>query len=253
MQKLFKASTAATCAAIAIIATVGIVFALRAPPNSGDDAVATVNGASIPNAEIVLAIKNGTDRANAIDTAINRAIFAAAAEKEYGPQAAAAVKSVTREILAQTYLSESSKRYGAEITDADINTWYTQNIRPDDFKLIKAKYILATSRDVAQAAADAAKVGDTKKFEPLTKGDGFLPAQAIPYNLGPSLAKTKIGEVLGPLTVRDGMLVIVVDAEKDGAVPTLEASKDNIRNILVREKLSAKLAELRAQATISLK
>lgn len=216
--------------------------------------VAIVNGRVIPATEIDLAVRqSGGDRAGAVDSAINRAVFASAGEREFANEASVAVSIATREALASTYLIETSRKLDKALTSDTIKTWYDKNVLADDYKLIKARYILTTTNEVAQAAADSARAGNSANFQPLAKGDGFLVSRAMPYGIGPSLSKLKAGDVAGPAIVREGYLVVYIDAVKPGEVPTIEASTAAIRQILVQDALAEKLKDLRAEATITLK
>lgn|GEM_PF-6093378 len=219
----------------------------------GPAAAAIVNGRFIPTAEIDAMAQRGVDRAVALDSAVNRSVFASAAEAEFGPQAAGAVATATREALAQTFISESTKVYLATITDAELKAWFDKNITAADYSHVKAKYVLVGTQDVAMAAVDAARAGDTKRFEPMAKGDGFMPALSMPYGIGQSLSKLKAGDVAGPVVVREGFLVVYLDAIREGTPPAFEASKETIKTILVQEKLAGRLKELRAKAVITIK
>lgn len=250
-RKFFVVSAAICASAIAGIAYSAISSDTQA---SSKNAAAVVNGHVISMAEIDAAVQRGIDRPNALDIAVNRAVFASAAQNEFRDKAAAAVEMATREVLAQTYLSESAKKINDALTEQQLSDWYAKKVLDTDYRQLKVRYVMTANPDAAKIAFDNAVTGDFKGFEPLSKdGDGFMPAQQVPYNLGPDLAKLKAGDVTGPLLVREGYLVAVLDAARDGKKPSFEASKESIRQILVQETLSNTLKDLRAKSVITLK
>ena len=133
-------------------------------------------------------------------------------------------------------------------------------MRDEDFKLAKVKIFLTSDAKEAQAAyEDLQKTGASRetvlaKMSYLKKeGDHLSAIQTIPYNLGQLLKKISPGQALEPIVVREGILVTYLEEMRQTTKPTLEKTTEEIKGLLVGEKLDAEVKALRKAASIELK
>lgn len=234
-----------------------------AAKNPGMVVLATVDNHQITEAELAPMLQQGVPRETALDRRITQSVIAMAAEAEYGEEAKILLAANRNDILYQLYLSKRTEALRKSITEAEIKAFYDKNVKDEDFKQVALKIFLTSDAREAQtlyetmARASAAK-GDmaaaSAKMTYLQKeGDHFVALQAVPYNLGQVIKKMNQGDVLQPIVVREGVLVTYIEAFKNSPKPPLDKSKDEIRQLIMQERLSAEVMGLRKAASINLK
>lgn len=237
--------------------TVPGFFLSAAVPSPATTVVAVVGGQDIPRSELDGLLAAGMDPAIARDAVIQRAVLAMAADKEFPVDAAAAANAVSRDAKAQVFLAKKADSLAAAITEEDLSKWYTENIRAENYQQLKVRFFHTANADEAREVARLANEGDhgaRAKYAALSKtADGFLPVVEIPYDLGRSVAQQKPGVFSEPVMVRTGALSLVLDEVRAKEKPTLEATKEQIRQILVRSRLGEAIGKLRAEQKIELR
>lgn len=224
--------------------------------------VATVNGKTIVQEELAGLLANGVDRAVALDRYINKVLAADAARGRYEDESRAMLAAAEREVLANLYLQRRSQELLKAVTDAQVAEYYSANVRVEDYAGYRLRYYL--TRDQADAVNVRALLdkGDKSaqgRLAALAPGnanggasDGWLGFQAIPYGLGRVVAAAKQGDVIGPVLVRDGLLLLVLDERREGKKPALDDVRTEIRALLADRQLSEELLALRKKAQIQL-
>lgn len=220
--------------------------------------LAEVNGKSITAEEVAPALVNGLDRAIAVDRYVTRLLASEAALEEYPEEAKAARAATEREVLAQLYLRRKSEELVLAVTQADIDKFYKEQVRDEDYASYKLNYYLtqddldATAMERNIAANDAEAKG---KFVPVNReGDGFIPLAATPYGLGALVARAKPGDYLRAVRVRDGFLILHVEQVRAGKKPAqTKELNEQIRNLIAQDLLNKELLERREKAQVKLK
>ena len=220
--------------------------------------LAEVNGKTITAEEVAPALVNGLDRAVAVDRYVTRLLASEAAMDEYPDEAKATKAAAEREVLANLYLRRKSEELVMAVTQADIDKFYKQQVRDEDYASYKLNYYLtqddldATAMERNIAANDAAAKA---RFVPVNReGDGFLPLAATPYGLGALVARAKPGDYLRAVRVRDGFLILHVEQVRAGKKPPQTKDlNDQIRNLIAQDLLNKELLERRERAQVKLK
>lgn len=218
--------------------------------------VATIDGRAVLEAELSSMLATGVDRAVAIDRYINKVLAAEAARARYADDARALSTAAEREVLANLYIQRRNQELLQAVTDEQVADYYKANVRDEDYAAYKLRYYL--TRDQADAANVRSLLdkGDRAAAARLSAlgntADGFLPFQGIPYGLGQVVRRAKPGETIGPVTVRDGLLVLVLDEVRTGKKPELPAVQAEIRALLADRQLTEELLGLRKKASIQL-
>lgn len=224
--------------------------------------LATINGRDVYEAEIIPMVQGGMDRASALDRRITQSVLANAAEKDFGKEAKALMEANRADILAQLYMRKRLDALKTEITDKDVEDYYNKNVLDEDYKQYKLKALITNDAREAQTAFEALEKGRESKdaaaaaarMQPITRGtEQYLNVQDIPYNLGQVIKKMKVGEVMRPVVIREGVLVVLVEDVKENPKPTLEKAKEEIRSVLVSERIGKEVQDLRKAAKIELK
>ena len=233
------------------------VKAAATPSSAGEPTVAVVNGKPIVADELASLMASGVDRAVAVDRTINKAVAADAARSVFPAQAAEAVRTAEREVLANLFLQRRTQELMQGIDDAQISAYYASKVHDDDYASFSLRYYL--TRDAADAHSvktllDSGDRAAQARLSPLmANGQRQLSPQAVPYGLGQIVRKAKPGEVLGPLLVRDGYLLLVLDERRDGKKPALADVKNEIRAVIAGQRLGDELRDWRQKARIELR
>lgn len=228
-------------------------------PSPTGNVIAVVNERPVYEFEIVPLVQNGVDRSIALDRRITQSVIASAAEKEYSKDAKIALDAARNDILAQIYATKRTEAIRASVTDKDISAFYDKNVTAEDARRLKVRsYVTADARE-AQAMYETL-VKDQPSKEVLSKlqymktdGDHYASVAEIPYGLGQTLKKMKAGEALQPVVVREGVLLVYLEDVKEVPKPELDKVKEEIRNILITQKMSEDIQKLRREARIELK
>lgn len=217
--------------------------------------IATVNGLPVTESEIAPIMAQGADRAVAVDRYINKVLAAEAGQREYSDEAKATIRAAEREVLAQLYLRRKSEDLAKAVTDEKIRDYYEKNVKEEDYAQFKLRYYLTQDQADAVRVKDLADKGDRDalaKFASVKKNDEFSSVVEIPYGLGQIVKKAKAGTRVGPVLVRDGLLILSVEEVKAGQRPKLESVKEEIRSVLVSRQLNDLLVSARKSASITL-
>lgn len=220
-------------------------------------ALAVVNGESIHENDIRPLLQAGIDRAIALDRYINRIITAQTALKEYENQAKTALKQAERDILSNLYMQQETQRLEKLITEDDLKRQYEQTVRPEDYRLFKAKYYLSNDAQDAENVGTLAAGGDTnmrKAFNAIkNKEDNWLRAQDFPYGIGQVIKQLKTDEFSKPIATRNGFFIVWIEETKDNPPPTFDRVKGELKNLIIAQKISSQIDQKRAKAKIELK
>ena len=220
--------------------------------------LAEVNGKTITAEEVAPGIVNGLDRAVAVDRYVTRLLASEAALEEYPDEAKAAKAAAEREVLASLFLRRKAEELVMSVTQSDIDKFYKEQVRDEDYAAYKLNYYL-TQDDLDAAAMErniAANDAEAKaKFVPVNReGDGFIPLAATPYGLGALVARAKPGDYLRAVRVRDGFLILHVEQVRAGKKPAQTKDlNDQIRNLIAQDLLNKELLERRERAQVKLK
>lgn len=224
--------------------------------------LATINGRQVYEAEIAQLVQSGVDRSVALDRRITQNVLANAAEKDFSKDAKILMEANRADILAQLYMRNRLDAIRASITDKDIAEFYKKNVLDEDYRQYKLKTLVTADAKEAQTSYEAlAKGKDSKEAAPvlgkmqnLSRAEGNLVnIGEIPYNLGQVVKKMKAGEAMQPVVVREGILVMFLEEVKENPKPTLEKTKEEIRGLLVSERIGKEVQDLRKAAKIELK
>lgn len=224
--------------------------------------LATVDGYKITQIEITPMVQQGIDPAVALDRRITQSVIAKAAEADFRTEAELLMAANRNDILYQLFLSKKSESIKKSITDKDIEAFYQKNVHDEDFKKVGLRIFLTSDAREAQTFYESlVKAIESKEAEAIVAkmnylqkdGDHLQSLESIPYNLGQVIKKMKQGQALAPIVIREGVMVAYVESMKESAKPTMAATKEEIRSILVNERLGAEIQALRKAATIHLK
>ncbi|MEY3200752.1 MAG: hypothetical protein RIR70_302 [Pseudomonadota bacterium] len=217
--------------------------------------IATVNGLPVTESEVAPIMAQGADRAVAVDRYINKVLAAEAGQREYSEEAKVAIRAAEREVLAQLYLRRKSEDLAKSFSEDKLREYYEKNVKDEDYAQFKLRYYLSQDQNDAARVRDLADKGDRDalaKFAPVKKGDEYSSVAEIPYGLGQVVKRAKTGEKVGPVMVRDGLLILIIDDVKKGERPKYETVKEEIRSVLVSRQLNDILTSARKSASITL-
>lgn len=237
-----------------IVAAVGATVTFSFAP----EGVATVGREVIKKDEVEQMVAAGVNPVIARDSAIQRAILAIAADRDFPVESKVGADAVIREAKAQVYLAKKTEQISASVSDQDVEDWYKKNVSKEDFVQIKARFYLSQSQEDANSVAVAANSGDGKaiaKYTPVSKeNDGFVRSIDLPFGLGRDVAKMKAGTFSTPVIVNAGALSVVVDGFKEADLPRLDDAKvsANIKNVIIRQRLGDEIQKLRTATKVEL-
>lgn len=218
---------------------------------------ATVNGVAISEAELASMTSQGVDRAVAIDRYVNKVLAADLARKTYAADAEVALRGAEREVLAQLYISKRTQDLTAAIKAEDIKAFYDKNVKAEDYALFKVRFLVTQDPKEADAVVSALAGGKVKEVDSMFKavkdGDGFTPAQELPYGLGQVVRGMKAGDFSRPIVLRNGVFVLRVDEVKPGQRPEQVKVETQIKELIIAQRLNDEITGLRRQARIELK
>lgn len=258
--------------AIAVVATLlaigaGVAFnhsgssvaaPAAAPASDKHREVASVNGQALTDADLTPYLLQGADRAVAIDRAINKALAAELASKEFARDTETAVAAARRDVAAQVYLSKKSEHIAKSLTDKDLQERYDVVVKDADFNAYKVRLgVFASEQEALDTRTEAMKGGSDarvdKKFQVLGASGGYIGRGDLPYDLGVVIAKMKSGDYSAPVATRNGILVLhLVDVRKNDR-PKFEDIKSQLSASLVQERVNQSLATAREASVIMLK
>lgn len=224
--------------------------------------VATVNGSTIADIEIRDMMGRGMDRAAAVDQRITQTVMANAAATEFASDATTVLNAARTDILAQLYVNRKADLLRKAVTEKEIASFYEKNLTQDEFRKFKLKFVIAKDAKDGQAIYETLTKtpgspegkAALERFQYLNKaGDNFQLAQEVPYGIGNVLKKMKAGDLIQPLLVREGILIVKIEEIKEGERPDLAKVSADIRSSLASQKLNEEVQQLRKAAKIELK
>ena len=236
------------------------------------DAIATVNGKAISKNALRSLIgeieKQGggeqkVPEDKAAEVLISRELLRQEAEKK-GLQKSADIsgrlENATRDVLAQAAVE--SFRKGITVTDDEARREYDAKVAGADLTEYKARHILVETEQEANEVLAKLKKGAkfpdlAKKLskDPSAKQNGgdlgwFNPAQMVP-EFAAAVAGMQNGETAQvPVQSKFGWHVIKREDSRKAEPPAFDAVKEQIRNMLIGQKLQQHVDDLKKAAKI---
>jgi peptidyl-prolyl cis-trans isomerase C len=162
--------------------------------------------------------------------------------------------------LRDSYLAQVISK---EVTEDEIQAVYADEAKKlKETERIRARHILVASEKEAQVILD--KLGKGEKFEALAKQFSLDGSKDYGGDLGyfssaemvPAFSKAaftlKKDEISKPVKTDFGWHIIRLEDRKQGAAQPYDQVKSAIRNVLVRQKVQAKLAGLKDTAKVEI-
>ena len=155
------------------------------------------------------------------------------------------------------------KDVGAKITDEEVRARYDKQMADTPpVNEVKARHILVKTKEEAEAiikqldgGADFQKLANEHTTDPSGKTSGgdlgyFAPGQMVPEFETAAFA-LEIGKYTAiPVQSQFGWHIILVEDKRAQQPPAFDTVKDQIRNLLFREKYSAMVGDLRKAAKV---
>ena len=241
---------------------------------AGDDkTVATVNGYEIKTSEVRMAFDDVIGQLPnmpaklrfpfVVEFLIERHLLAQVAAQEgiansedYKRRLAAYQAKALRD----SYLTE---KLAPTVTEAEIKAAYDkESAKVQQTERIRARHILVATEKEANDIE--AKLKGGAKFEDLAKqysldgskdygGDlGYFTAPEMVPEFSKAAFALKVGDVSPPIKTDYGWHVIRLDDRKMGSAQPYDQVKEAIKNVLVRDKVQAKLASLQGTAKVEI-
>jgi len=265
MKKLIKHTLTGSLLAL-VAATPAMLSAQSALP---DGVAAMVNGRpvselSVKNVMTQIAGQGETPQRKQILTElINLEVLTQAAEEmglDKNPEVAAALHLQYTQSMSNAYLSEVGQQI--EVTDADIRAEYDRqaaNITADEYN---ADHILLDSQADAlevindiNNGVDFAEIAKERSTGPTGQNGGSLgwfQSNSMVPEFSTALASMKKGDTSKtPVKTEFGWHVIRLNDLRSAATPNFEAVKDSMRNVVIRQRLAAKMGELLDAAEVT--
>jgi len=239
----------------------GSVVKVSASEVSSNDTLAVVNDEKITGSDIKVLLESGVDRAIAVDRTINKLLVANAARSLYPIESRDTLRSAERDLLSGLFLRLKRQELLDMISQQAVEDYYEKNITQQQFDTYKLKYYLTRDFNDAEqvkALLSASDKDALAKLEYFNKESPFVSLSALPYNLGRVIKESymptsKSRTILGPITVRDGYFIVMIEDFKPGSRPQLSSALGlTIREQLVENELSVVLTDLRKNAKISI-
>ncbi len=239
----------------------GSAVKISASEMSLSDTLAVVNDEKITGSDIKLLLESGVDRAIAVDRTINKVLVANAARSLYPIESRDALRAAERDLLSGLFLRLKRQELLDMISQQAVEDYYEKNITQQQFDTYKLKYYLTRDLNDAERVKALLFTSDKDalaKLEYFNKESPFVALSALPYNLGRVIKEgympsNKSRSILGPITVRDGYFIVMVEDFKAGSRPQLSSALElTIREQLVENELSVVLTDLRKNAKISI-
>ena len=236
------------------------------------DAVAKVNGVSIPQSKIDLLVKNATAqgqpdspelRSRIREELVTREVLMQEALKkglDKSPEVVAQLEIQRQGLLVNAYLQDYLK--ANPVTEDMMKKEYETAKAQAGSKEYKARHILVKQEDEAKhiiaqlkKGASFEKLAAEKSEDTGSKGKGgdldWSPPTRYVKQFSDALVKLKKGQLTDtPVQSPFGWHVIRLDDERPFKVPTFEEVKANIQQQLQNQAAQKVVADLRAKAKI---
>lgn len=247
---------------------------------SDSKAIATVNGAAIPQLRMDLRIKAAVEQGQkdvpelrkAIrDDLINLEVIAQAAVKlKLGPPIEVAASFIDTPIGQQNVLAQQSALAGAFVQDHAKRYPVTEETLQQEYENVKNRlgnreykvaHILVATEDEAIAIAKKLKQG--QKFDKLAKekskdpgssnqgGDlGWNPPSSFVKPFGDAIQTLAKGEISAPVQTQYGWHIVKLEDTRELKVPSYAEVKPNLEKRLQQQAIQEAIKSLRANARI---
>ena len=237
----------------------------------GTDTVASVNGMSITSlerdtqaAQFKARGQNATDE-QVVDELVSLSLMSQEAEKlglDKTPAMAAEMKIMRARVLANALLTQFTEKL--DLSDDALRTQYDEQLAATDAKEFKASHILvedeAKAREVISELDDGADFAEAaKKYSTGPSGPnggdlGWFDAGAMVPEFSKAVAGMETGKhSTEPVKTDFGWHVIKLDDQRAKSPQPFESVKDQIRNMMLRDKVAEYIDGLHANATIERK
>ena len=195
-----------------------------------DQVLAVIDGETVTRLELAGQLGSGVDRAIVVDRYINKVIAAQRGKALFPEEAVAAVRAAEREVLSTVYTTRRMQEIRDQIADEELQSYYDDNVRDEEFVQWKVSYYLTTDAQDVQNTLTKLRQGDSKALDKLellnANNEGFLTARAMPYGLGRVVSSLEVGVFSEVLRVRNGFMVVRVDDQRQLTKPTLDEGKN---------------------------
>lgn len=251
------------------------LFTLSALPALADDVVARVNGKDITTAEVQMAtdvfgeqlaqIPEAQRRSMVIDALVDMHVMADAAQAAGvadSPKYKARMAFLEAQALRNTYVEDDLQ---AKISEDDIKARYEKDIAgyvaPEE---VHARHILVKTEEEANAilkelaaGGDFQAIAKEKSQDPGSKANGgdlgfFAKGQMVPEFEAEAFA-LKPGETSAkPIKTQFGYHIMKVEERRTQPVPALDQVRDQVIQMVERDKYQEALAKMRGEAKIEI-
>jgi peptidyl-prolyl cis-trans isomerase C len=273
IHTVLKTTLLAGVFGLSLLATAHAQSTSAEPLTGEDKTVASVNGYEIKTSEVRMAfddvigqLPNMPQKLRfpfVVEFLIERHLLAQVAAKEgvgesddYKRRLAAYQAKALRD----SYLAQ---KISPAITEEEIKAAYDKEAaKVKQTERVRARHILVASEKEAKDIE--AKLAKGEKFESLAKqysldgskdygGDlGYFTAPEMVKAFSDAAFALKVGEISQPVKTDYGWHVIRMDDRKMGAAQPFDQVKGAIRNVLVRDKVQALLANLQGTAKVEI-
>ncbi|WP_370676696.1 peptidylprolyl isomerase [Pleomorphomonas sp. PLEO] len=260
---------------LGLLAAALLALPLSVLPASADDVVARVNGQDITATEVQMAtdvfgeqlaqVPEAQRRSMVVDALVDMHVVADAAKAAGtadSPKYKARMAFLEAQALRNTYVEDELQ---GKISDEDVKARYEKDIAsytpPEE---VHARHILVKTEDEANAIlkqlADGGNfeaIAKEKSQDPGSKGNGgdlgfFAKGQMVPefeaeaFALKPGETSTK------PVKSQFGYHIIKVEERRTQPVPTLDQVREQVIQMVQRDKYQETLAKMRGEAKIEI-
>jgi len=251
------------------------LLALSALPAQADDVVARVNGKDITTTEVQMAtdvfgeqlaqVPEAQRRSMVIDALVDMHVMADAARAAGtadNPKFKARMAFLEAQALRNTYVEDEVQ---GKVSDDEIKARYDKDVTgyvaPEE---VHARHILVKTEDEANAilkqladGGDFQAIAKEKSEDPGSKANGgdlgfFAKGQMVPefeaeaFALKPGETSTKA------VKTQFGYHIIKVEEKRLQPVPTLDQVREQVIQMVQRDKYQETLAKMRAEAKVEI-
>ncbi len=260
---------------LGLLAAALLALPLSVLPASADDVVARVNGKDITAAEVQMAtdvfgeqlaqVPEAQRQSMVVDALVDMHVMADAAKAAGvadSPKYKARMSFLEAQALRNTYVEDQVQ---GKISEDEIKARYEKDIAgytpPEE---VHARHILVKTEDEANAilkqlasGGDFAAIAKEKSEDPGSKDNGgdlgfFAKGQMVPefeteaFSLKPGETSTK------PIKTQFGYHIIKVEERRTQPVPTLDQVREQVIQMVQRDKYQDTLAKMRGEAKIEI-
>ncbi len=238
---------------------------------STDVVVATVNGDNIMKSTLdkyLAVLSKSGKKANNVPAAIDDLVateialqVARESDIQNRPEVKKLIHDYTRNVLLKTWTRDKIRSF--EISDDEIKAAYNERVTKLASKEYNARHILVKTEDEAKAiikdlngGADFEKLAKEKSTGPSGSNGGslgwFKAQTMVPAfaNAVKAMAKGDVSK--DPVKTQFGFHIIKVEDSRDAKLPTLDALKPQLKQVLSQQKMLSYMLELKKTADIKI-